>query len=624
MRPLALAALALLSLHLSAAMAAPDDWIAREKIRAGWIYHTDGADKLAFFKQQGLNALITHASKTTEGFESFRLWAREAHRAQMHLFGVVSASYDVGDSGLRRCVFGNGYESVLPCPLEERYWNEVLTPLAVNLAKEGRKPDQEVSGALIDWEMYANSGKGGQIYYTDACYCDSCFGGFLKSKSRSEAPASVPPQRRADWLQEHGLAGDYQTYLQARVRALATGMREAVAAVDPGFFLGFYPVPHNWHLKAVAQGLGTPEHPMILWATTTYGGGGPEAIAETWRQDLQAEGIHCYYSGGLLLRFYSALNLARNVFGIAAKTDGYWLFTVHTLCLRPEEQSGDYYLCAGSPEEYLAAIRLANQELDRYCRDRAYHSELELLPEPVRYRHPGFDVNRFRPPELRDTSTAPRGAALPLPPLGLNVGSFLMMSLQAGQQAELHFAVDKARSGQVWGVSYSVLGPGKELLGQGQMPPGEEFSLRFGAAAAGLHTVVLSAGYYGRCTLLTTTVPYALWTGDRFEVARPGGKLHFVVPPGLEQFDLGCNCLANTAQVQLTVTAPDGQVVLQQATDPYVRSLKLKVPVAGRAGQWTLEVSPVSGKSFSNVAVQFDKALPQAVTVRPDFRFEGR
>ncbi|NOZ22838.1 MAG: hypothetical protein GXP25_17310, partial [Planctomycetes bacterium] len=40
---------------------ANDDWISKEKIRAGWIYHGDGPDKLKVFRDLGMNALITHA-----------------------------------------------------------------------------------------------------------------------------------------------------------------------------------------------------------------------------------------------------------------------------------------------------------------------------------------------------------------------------------------------------------------------------------------------------------------------------------------------------------------------------------------------------------------------------------
>ncbi|MBM4082543.1 MAG: hypothetical protein FJ278_22755, partial [Planctomycetes bacterium] len=202
------------------------DWIAREKIRAGWIYHGDGKDKLHFFKKHGLNALITHAGKP----EVFDEWAKEARRAGMHLIGVLGFSFDAEKAGMRRCVFGNGYESVVACPTDERFWQERMIEPTVKLAREGMSAEKEISGILIDFELYANSEKGGQIYYTDACYCDACFGGFLKHKNLGDA-ARPPLGERKKWLKDKGVDAEYHPFLQKQVRALAAKMREAVEAV---------------------------------------------------------------------------------------------------------------------------------------------------------------------------------------------------------------------------------------------------------------------------------------------------------------------------------------------------------------------------------------------------------
>jgi hypothetical protein len=603
---------------------AADDWIAREKIRAGWIYHRDGAERLGFFKQHGMNTLITSARNR----ETFTAWAREAKKSGMRLFGVVGASCDGEKAGMRRCVFGNGYESVLPCPVEPRYWEEVLVRRAVELAREGQETEKEISGILIDWEMYANSGKGGQIYYSDACYCDHCFGGFLKAQAQADVAGQVGFKERVPWLKEHGLFGAYHPYLQKQVRAFAEGMRQAIAVVDPEFFVGFYPVPHNWHLVGVAQGLGTPEHPMILWATSTYGGGGPTKIADDWEEELLAKEIHCYYSGGLLLRQYTAANLAKNLYEVARKTDGYWLFTVHTLCVEEEEQKGDFHLCAGTPEEYLSAIRLANSELDRLGQGKEYVTPLEFVAEPVRYRHPGFDAERFKAPAVADKSMLGRGKPLGVPSLPLIGTSYLMMDLKAGEEPTVEFKVNKVAAGAVWGVTYAVLGPGKKELASGKMTPGEPFTLTFTAAQAGLHCVVVTPGYYQRCEVVSTTVPYAHWTWSSyppFEVAGPGGTLYFNVPKGMAEFTINAMCHWGTTQVQLTVVDPGGQVVADQPTDQYVRSAKLKVATNGKDGKlWSLKVGHIKGKGFRSVKVLFDGKLPPWVVVRPEFVFEGK
>ena len=105
-------------------------------------------------------------------------------------------------------------------------------------------------------------------------------------------------------------------------------------------------------------------------------------------------------------------------------------------------------------------------------------------------------------------------------------------------------------------------------------------------------------------------------------VARPGGTLHFFVPKGLAEFTISAQCHWGTSQAQVTVLGPDGQTVVSQPTDPYVRSVKLTVPTGGQDGKlWALKLERVPGKSYRSLQVLFDPKLPAAVTVRPDFVF---
>jgi hypothetical protein len=325
----------------------------------------------------------------------------------------------------------------------------------------------------------------------------------------------------------------------------------------------------------------------------------------------------------MLLRFYSAANLSKNMFEIARKTDGYWLFTVHTLCLREDEQNGDYYLAAGSPDDYLNAIKLANSELDQLATKPDYRTRLELLPEPVRYRHTGFDVNRYRVPQVVDRSTAGRGRPQILPPLGLAGSNYLVTMLQAGEELSLRFDVHRNASGDIWGVSYAVLDPTKRTLASGVMPPGEPFELKFKAARPGLHTVVLTAGYYGRATLKSTTAPLGLATTHSFEAHGPAATFYFFVPKGLSTFTLAAEGRPGTGRVRMKVMNPQGQVVVDQPTDQYVRSAKLTAPTKGQSGQWSVTLETMPGQGFRSLALTFDKALPPVVSLTPEHVFTG-
>ena len=74
--------------------------------------------------------------------------------------------------------------------------------------------------------------------------------------------------------------------------------------------------------------------------------------------------------------------------------------------------------------------------------------------------------------------------------------------------------------------------------------------------------------------------------------------------------------------MKLTVVDPDGAVVKDTETDPFVRSVTLAVPAGGKTGRpWTLKVSAVPGKSYRSAFITFDKKLPPAVTLSADHLF---
>jgi hypothetical protein len=591
------------------------NWIEREKIRAGWIYAGDGIEQLERFKKQGMNTLVISAANPS----IFGTWARESRRVGMHLFGVIGFSADAKKMGVRQAVFGNGYQSVVACPTDEIFWQKHLILTAVELAKESLAAEKEISGVLVDFELYANA-DAGQRYYTDACYCDHCYGGFLRQKAFEDMSGRTPFAERAGWLRGKGLHEEYQLSLQRQVRGFASRMREAVNAVRKDFFLGFYPVPNDWMLIGAAKGFGSLEHPMILWSTDTYQGGGPKNVPDDWRAEMERQGIFCYYCAGFLLRKYSAANLAANLYLSSLKADGYWLFAVRMLRISEEKQSGGYYLAAGTPEEYLAAIRRTNNELDTYGANTGHRTALAFVQEPIRYRLTGYDANRFKIPALKDNSEV--GAPVVLPAMPLIGSQVVVMDLRPRREASFRFGVSTGKSGDTWGVSYVVLDPDKTMIAEGKMPPGGEASVKFTAAKAGIYAIVLTPGDYGRCVIKESSVPFALATESSLEVAIPGGKMFFMVPAGVEVFNVSAKCKWGAGTATLTVYAPDGSVVLEHETDPYLHKTTLSVPTIGQAGRiWAVGVTAPAKKSFSSVFVTFDERLPPAVTLVPNYVF---
>jgi hypothetical protein len=93
------------------------------------------------------------------------------------------------------------------------------------------------------------------------------------------------------------------------------------------------------------------------------------------------------------------------------------------------------------------------------------------------------------------------------------------------------------------------------------------------------------------------------------------------VPQGLAEFAIKAQCEWGTTQVKLTVLDPDGAVVLSQPTDTYVRSAKLVVPTKAKSGVWALRVEAVPDQGFRSLALDFDKALAPAVSLKAEWTF---
>ena len=168
----------------------------------------------------------------------------------------------------------------------------------------------------------------------------------------------------------------------------------------------------------------------------------------------------------------------------------------------------------------------------------------------MQYRHTGYYIHSFKVPKLVDKSEVERGKEMKLDPLWMTEAAHLMMSLGEGEEAALRFNVYKSKSKYVWGVSYSVIDGEKNTIAEGKLPPGEESVVKFKAPKAGFYTLVLTPGHYGRCVVLSSTVPYALWTGSpaalkrrsKFEVPAPGGTVYFFVPEGVKEFGVAAWC----------------------------------------------------------------------------------
>ncbi len=619
-----------LTLALAGSCLAQEDplaWIDARQVRAAYHYaNAPAEERCARLKAAGMNAMILKA-----GVEKALPWCRQAKLQGMKCFLALNFNVDAEKAGLRQAVLESGQVERYACPLDQRFWREHLIPGMMERAAVSDDPAMQVDGLWIDFELYST--RTGQRYYTKACYCDHCLGEFCRHKG-IEVP-EVEYANRKQWLDDHGYGDEYQPFLGTRVEELATEVRETLHAQYPDFLLGFYPTPHNWSLLAVARAFSTERVPILLWATDTYGGGGMDRVPDDWRTLYADQGINARYLAGMLLRCYSAQNLAANIYHTTSKCDGYWLFTTYTL--EAEEQKGDYHLAAGTPEDYWAALRLANDEMDRRIQEGPdYRTELVVGPEPVVYKP--LSQPEFRERLARLILPEPLSERLDLPLVKLRGANVLVLAGRAGQEAKVWLAYHQVGPVQAE-ISWQIMDADRTMIASGNARPGaalaegsvspretqgEGFALSFTPEADGIYYILASA-QSSAWSVTGTNVPVGLYAGAKLHTIGGAERLYFAVPEGVEQFSLQPAGASGRETVRVDVYDPDGtQVATGQSTEEAFE-VEIAVDADDRAGDmWSLAIAKADVGILEDTYLTLPEPLPPVLSLAPEHVFDIR
>lgn len=614
--PIALVSAAILLPSIAAGQVGddPTGWIDREKLRTAYFYANPPADeKVRQLADVGMNAMILKATP-----EKAMPFLREAKKHDgMHCFLALNFSVDAEKEGLRQAVLADGRVERYACPLEERFWQEHLLAGMLERARLSGDPELQVDGLWIDFELYATVT--GQRYYTNACYCDYCMNEFAVEKGIRLPP--LANEQRRPWLVEHGYGDEYTQFLQDRVEQYATQVREQVHAVNPNLLLGFYPTPHNWSLVGVARAFSTERLPIILWATDTYGGGGPDNVPDDWREHYEHLGINARYCAGMLLRRYSAKNLAAYIYHTGAECDGYWLFTTYTLWKPEEERTGDYYLAAGTAEEYWQAIRRGNEELDRLAADPAYESDLRIGIEPIVY-HP------LAKPEMRRRIAAldppaVTGEVIEYPQAWLRGTNLLLIAVEGGMPVTIPVDFEQVGAGTDR-IKWEVTDAAGTMAAQGEGETGEDTTIALTPERSGLHYVLISAGG-SKYALMSANVPVALYAGSKLHFIGTVERLYFAVPEGAEEFTVLGEGSSGRERVRINVYTPDGQLAgtAQSGGEDFAAPVTLAPgPHAGES--WSIEIARPDEEIIEDNMLTLSEPLPPAVSLAPEHVFGVR
>ncbi|MCK5804877.1 MAG: hypothetical protein KAI66_18715 [Lentisphaeria bacterium] len=599
---------------VGASVFADTSWIDREKIRAAYHYGRGDVEQRAKrLHQLGFNTVILKC-----GTEKAEPWLKAAKKYGLHAFPAFNFNVRADKHGFRPAVLDTGVVEAYACPLDTRFWGEYLGESLLERARLARRPDLELSGLWIDFELYST--RTSNRYYTRACYCDSCFSSFCEHRTLT-VPAELTAAQRHPWLRERDLVEDYQRFLGVGMEALARALRDKVHAVAPDFLLGFYPSPHNWSLEAVARGLSSKRVPIIIWATQTYSGGGAKRVPDDWRDTFQAQGINARYCSGLLLRCYTARNLAANLYQTTRKSDGYWLFTTYTLNIPPERQKGDYYLGAGTADEYWREIGRGNAEIDRWLAEGdAFRSALKLVAEPVVLRALRQPELRRRlaglkaPPALKET--------VDLPLVKLRGHNVLILGVEQGKPVRIPLGLTPINTdrGPIRWQAFDLEG---RPLGDATGKLGEGVEIAFTPARTGI--VIVQASARGACWFpLSTNVPLGLYAAKSLHLMSGAEALWVGGATGQGGGTITVKGGSGRETVRAQLFAHNGTKVADVQTDATNQPASLVVPArTANSAVFRLCLSKADIGILEDYMVTVNTPLPAALALLPEMAFSS-
>lgn len=352
-------------------------WIAKEKIRAGYLYAYNNPKRINLVKDLELNTLIVKGWKFhrredfAETIENYRSWARATKKANLHMFIAYNwqpepESYN---NSYRKVVYSDGKTGALPCPRDKQYWQNYMTRLGTTIAKLSLEKELQIDGLFLDTEDYGSRNRGFKNYSRKACFCDSCFSEFLLANGyRGENLPIADYAERKNWLDRNKLLDSYFAFQENEVESLAFNFEENLHKINPSFLIGLYPSPlyptaDNWVRNSIARGLSTNGPPVLIFGTESYSGGNWQQRTPDNPVKLYKElGVNCRYIAGFLLRSYSSTNLGVSLYTAGGKYTGYWIYKIPMLWGYFEKNEK---LMHGTVGEYRDSITRANKKIGR-------------------------------------------------------------------------------------------------------------------------------------------------------------------------------------------------------------------------------------------------------------------
>ena len=561
------------------------------QVRGAYFHHYHERTHLEDLRRHGVNTLLVKFSqlapegnpKAVERLKRVAQWAKEL---RLQLFPIVNlmgggAERTALKASPRRETTADGtVYAATPCPLDDRFWDEVVVRRGRLVAQLSR--DHAIDAFVLDPEMY---GADHTVFDGRGCFCDGCWGEFFKA--RTTAAPQVPAADRMGHLKQAKLLDAWRQWQSAKAEAMARRAREAIHAVNPKLRLGVLLLDYTqWVFPAWARGLGTPEQPVYAFSETTYSNGFTGYIAAT-QERFRSQGTSVAFVPGLWLSQFLPKELPGHLVRMAHGSGGYWLYTTYSLAMPPEKLKGGYRLL-GPHDAYWRALAAANKALDRIA------TEGEAAIPPMA-RATALDRLRVKAgqapplPALRPVS--PDGSPKPsldAPATRLRgEGRYLLL---AAKGETLRLRLRGHRLGHYDDVPvYVLLAPDGQPLAQGDLPLGEVSDVTVAAKQAGVHTLHMLS----RSNTFSAAIAARHWAivvpQRGLPLCQRAARLHFLVPPGAASFEVRVSGTGAGEGLLLKVLDPDGRTVAERDTECGKGfALRLEVPPQHRGKAWSV------------------------------------
>lgn len=579
-------------------------WIDQEKIRAGYLYAKDDTKYAALMHSNGLNTVIVKANICHENaLEDYRRWARACKNEKLHLFIGFYWQTDPKETVYRSAVYSDGTGGKAPCPRDYEFWQNYLIHFGKIIAKLSNEPDLQIDGIFLDYELYGSEGNK-KNYGHHTCFCDDCFSNFLHSEgyTGSRIP-SIGRGDREGWLKKNNLLDSYFAYLKKDVELLAKKFEQKIHQINPSLIIGMYPTPNDWVLTENARGFGTVELPMIIFATDSYSGGGYNSIPDEPSKLYRNSGIYSRYVAGFLLKYYSNNRLEMNLYNVAEKCIGYWIFKMPMLW----EPPNSYHILAdGTPDEYWQSISKANSDIDMITGETGFSmNEMNILQ--------GWKLLNSEDLEKKN-----RDYKLPNVSFRGKEDFLVYAAKQKLTQINLYF---KRLAEYDNDLEYKIISPSGQILLIQKVDKQGPIQIDFNPPVTGVYLLTVNVG---KCKfrIESTNTPIAVLDGWGFHTIGPVEPLYFYASDQTEKVVIWGNGIG-AETFCIMVQSPKGLQLMASTVlekEKNICRLEIERPTL-EPGIWSLCLTEATTGNFEDAYFNFVGYRNNCLSFMPDWIF---